>query len=384
MKRSFAVLAGAILVMSVLAVPAMGGAGPTYTVQLGGFYGDTNPGSGNSFYPDSMQVHSADQLSFVNNAFHSATLLPLGTDPDAWLEANASAIGDPYYPIVTDPDDGAKGFKYNNGVLFGTETTCGTDTACTYDGSTVVSSNILNSDPFLVRLDVPVGSQVWVQCLIHPAMRQQVDVVDDATPVQTQAEIDADTATRLADEAADALALHEQLVDEHSSHNENGRKVWDVFAGYDTEVFSLYGFYPAEQKVKKGQAVEYHFDQLTLEDHTASIDRKRTAAKILSKDFIPMCDPDGDQGAGPDTPPELEGPPFCNDPTTLELEAAPKAVLGAGDGEYRGGTDLESPPISGAAFGGIDSFEVVFPKDLDKTITYTCVLHPFMRGKIKM
>ena len=382
MKRLLAAASGAVLVMSVLAVPAMGGAGPTYTVQLGGHYGDF-PAAGNNFYPDQIQLHPADQLSFVPEGFHSATLLPLGEDPDAFFAANAAALDDPYFLLHTDPDDGAKGYKYSNEALLGTESGCGTDTACNYDGSRLVSSNLAIEEPFLTRLDVPAGSQLWAVCLIHHSMRMQIDVVDTGTPVQTQAEIDADTAARLEQEGDDARALYNQLKDQHSSHDVNGQKVWDVSVGHDTDEFSLYGFFPTKQKVKKGQAVEYHFEELLSEDHTASIDRKRARSKIVSKDFLLLCDTDGDQGSNPDTDP-AEDFPFCDDISEVELDAAPRLVLGAGDGEYRGGTDLESSPISGANLGGVDHFTVEFPKNLDKTTQYICAFHPDMIGKIVM
>ncbi|MGH2753560.1 MAG: hypothetical protein ACRDLB_03935 [Actinomycetota bacterium] len=285
-----------------------------------------------------------------------------------------------------DPDDGEKGYKYSHLALMGNvDPACGAPEApCDYDGTSVVSPNILGEGPFTVRLDVPAASSFWVVCLIHHGMRMEVDVVDAATPVQTQAEIDAATAAKQAQEAADAEALHEQMLDQHQSHDENGQKVWDVFAGFDTEDFALHAFYPARQKVRKGQAVEWHFGSLVTEDHSASMNVKQARRRIVRKDFLLHCDPDGDAGAGPDTPPELEGPPFCNDPLTLEFDAAPKAIVGAGNGNYRGKKDLESSPISGANLGGEEAFQVDFTKKLDKSVNYMCVIHPHMRAKIVM
>ena len=336
------------------------------------------------FLSGSHRPPSWRPAGLVTEGFHSATLLPLGEDPDAWFADNASDVGEPFFILQSDPDDGVNGYKYNNAAIFGTETTCGTDSACVFDGSGVVSSNVLGSDPFLTRLDVPAGSHVWVVCLIHHEMRMEIDVVDDASAVQTQADIDTDRDVRLAQEGAEAQALHDQMLDEHSSHTENGRKVWDITVGVDTETFSLYGFYPEVQTVRRGQGVEFHFEQLTLEDHTASIDRKRTKRRIIQRDFQLMCDPDGDAGRGPDEPPELEDPPFCVDPLQVEIDAAPKAVVGAGNGEYLGGGDFESSPVTGPNSGVQGNFQVVFPKDLNKTVRYICVLHPNIKGKIVM
>jgi len=212
----------------------------------------------------------------------------------------------------------------------------------------------------------------------------QIDVVDGSVPVQSQNDIDQAFATAVAEEATAAADLHEQLLDQHASHTEDGRKVWDMYAGYDTDDFSLYGFYPAKQKVRKGQGVEWHFGALLSEDHTVSIDRKRAIKKIVAKDFQVLCDPDGDAGPGPDIAPEIGDPPFCNDASHLEVDAATKLFEGAGDGAYKGGTDLESSSIRGANIPGDEAYRVNFPKDLDKTVQYVCSLHPFMIGKVVM
>jgi plastocyanin len=388
-KRLFAGSFGAILITSVLVAPAFGGAGPTYNVQTGAFYGDL-PASGNNFYPEQLSIHPADQINFVVNGFHTATLLPVNEDPDTWLAANAAGPEAPYEFFQADPDDGANAFKYNvSNLFFPSSFDCGSaDAPCDYDGSSLVNSGVALGDSleFTTRLDVPAGSTVWAICFLHPAaMRMEIDVVDEATPVQTQEEIDSAYSAAVAQEASDAAALHEQLLDQHSSHMEGNRKVWDMYAGYDTEDFALFGFYPAEQRVRRGQGVEWHFGSLVTEDHTVSIDRKRAKKKIISKDFQLACDPDGDDGPGPDGPPELEQPPFCNDPTQFEIDAATRLLTGAGDGKYTGGRDLESASARGANIPGEEeAYQVNFTKDLDKTIPYICAIHPFMIGKIKM
>ena len=388
MRRFLATIFGLALFVGVAATPAFGGSGPTYNVQVGAFYADDLPASGNNFYPEQMSIHPADQLHFTSDSFHTATLLPVNEDPDDWIAANAAGLDTPYGLLHSDPDDGTPAFKYNAaGVFFPSCFFCGgASSPCPYDGSSVVNSGIALDGPmdFTTRLDVPAGSTVWAICLIHAGMRMEIDVVDEGTPVQTQAEMDAARAAKIADEEADARALHEQLLNDHSSHMENGHKVWDMSVGYDTDDFALLAFYPASQRVRKGQSVEWHFGSLVSEDHTVSIDKERATRKITSKDFLVLCDPDGDSGPGPDTPPELEGPPFCNDPSHLEVDAATKLVTGAGDGRYKGGTDLESAAARGGGIPGAEAFQVDFPKDLDKTVKYICSIHPFMVGRIVM
>ena len=388
MKRMVAAVFALALLMGVAATPAFGGAGPTYTVQVGAFYADDLPAAGNNFYPEQMSIHPADQLNFFSGGFHTATLLPVNEEPDAWLAANAGGLDTPYGLLQNDPDDGTPAFKYNvGGIFFPTNPLCGTSsTPCDYNGSGVLNSGISLGGPldFTARLDVPAGSTVWALCLIHAGMEMEINVVDEAVPVQTQDELDAAYAAAIAAEEADARDLHEQLLNDHSSHMEGDRKVWDMWAGYDTDDFALLAFYPAEQRVRRGQGVEWHFGSLVSEDHTVSIDKRRATRKIVSKDFLVLCDPDGDSGPGPDNPQELKPPPFCNDPSHLEVDAATKLVTGAGDGKYTGGTDLESAAARGGGIPGDEAYQVNFTKDLDKTVKYICAIHPFMIGKVKM
>ena len=238
MKRFIAGIFGAVLVLNGMAIPAMGGAGPTYNVQMGALLDETIFADGNNFYPDQISIHPADQLRFTTGGFHTATLLPVNEDPDTWLAANAAPGGE-YSLLQPDPDDGPNGFKYNvQKILLPSDPDCGTTTACNYDGTAVVNSGVAIDGPleFTTRLDVPAGSTVWAVCTIHPGtMRMQIDVVAEATPVQTQADIDTARAAAIADDTAAAQALHDGLIDDHSSHLEGDRKVWDMYAGYDTE-----------------------------------------------------------------------------------------------------------------------------------------------------
>jgi hypothetical protein len=96
-----------------------------------------------------------------------------------------------------------------------------------------------------------------------------------------------------------------------------------------------------------------------------------------------VCDPDGDAGAGPDVPPELAEPPFCNDPTQLEFELDDRFIAPQGNGVFRGG-DLESSGARGrhAALGN-DAYSLTFRATSPGTgFKYLCLIHPFMRGRV--
>jgi plastocyanin len=387
MKRLSAAAFGVALIMTVFVPPAVGGGEPTYIVQTGAFYNGDAPAEGNNFYPEQISVHRGDRIEFTSGGFHTVLLIPVNQDPDTWLADNAGPTGE-YSFVLPDTDDGANAFKYNRDkVLFPSDSDCGTVTApCNYGGVTPIHSGAPIGPPldFAARFDVPAGSTVWAICQIHPmGMRMEIDVVPGDTVVQTQGEIDAAAAAAQADEAADAEALHDQLLTQHGSHFEAGHRVWDMYAGYDTEEFALLGFYPAKQNVRKGQRVEWHFGALMTEDHTVSINKQEAIERIVSKDFLVRCDRDGG-GTLPDDLPDSEAPPFCNDPSQLELDASTKLLLGTGSGKYRGAGDLESSPATGSNIPGPEAYQVAFVKDLDKTVKYICSIHPFMLGKIVM
>ena len=106
-----------------------------------------------------------------------------------------------------------------------------------------------------------------------------------------------------------------------------------------------------------------------------------TAREILRNAPI-VCDPDGDAGPGPDNPPELEAPPFCNDPSQLEIEIDDRFIPRQGNGAFRG-SDLESSGVRGANARSDQNYVLRFPvRSPDAGFKYLCLIHPFMRGRV--
>ena len=174
-------------------------------------------------------------------------------------------------------------------------------------------------------------------CIVHgPDMRLRVGVVGSGTPASDPADLADAVDAAVAQDTDSAVALHARLSGARSSHvRPDGTRVWDAWAGVDNGHVALFGTYPQRLRIGVGDRVQWHFDSLIYEDHTVTfpIDRARAIAVGAG---IPACDPDGDLGPGPDAPPDLPGPPFCSDPTQLELELHDRFVPPAGDGAFLG------------------------------------------------
>jgi plastocyanin len=389
--RRLPALVTATLVLGLLAVPGTVRAGQqTLSIRAGAAIRNGAPAEGVRFYSPELNVHTGDTLTFENRGFHTATLLPGDvTDVDAWIQENQGGLDAPFAVLQPDPDDtdldkGASpekpAMKFNNNVGFPIPPDCGGEEQppCDFQGDTLLSSGVLTFTEWSSTINSSPGNSYWVLCLIHPNMRLKVNVVDDTATATTQDEIDSYRKTQLAEDAAAALAKHNQLKNKHVKKN----GAWQAWAGYDGEGYALIAMYPKRLEIRKGAKVQWNFN-LIHEIHTVTFPKKK-ALKIFNNDFLPWCDPDGDAGAGPDTPPELEGPPFCNDPTQLELDISSKTVFPYGDGSF-GGSDFETSGIRGPVVG-TDPYTLKFTKKSGpRGFKYMCMIHgPFQDGTVQV
>jgi plastocyanin len=386
--RKLRVLIVATLVAGILAVPGIVRAQQTLTIQAGAPIENGAPAEGIRFYAPELNVHQGDTLAFANQGFHTATLLPTSvTDVDQWIQDNQSGLENPFSVLEVDPDDTAidKGAstqkpstKFNNAVAFPSPPDCGGEgqPPCNYAGDTLLNSGVFTFTTWSATINSAPGTSAYVLCLIHPGMRLKVNVVPDTETASTQAEIDSYFETQSEADADAALKKHKQLSKKHVKKN----GVWQAWAGFDGEGYALIAMYPRRLEINKGQRVEWHFS-LIHEIHTVTFPKDK-AVKIFRNDFIPGCDPDGDDGPGPDTPPDIEEPPFCNDPTQLELDISPKTVNPYGDGKFKG-RDYENSGVRGP---GAPSYELKFTKKSDsKGFKYMCLIHGrFQSGTVEV
>ena len=359
----------------------------TYDVRVGQFLEAAPSAESMRFFPGDIDVHEGDTLHFTSDGFHTATFLPTGAGPVEWFDSQATLTTEqPFALIEPDEDDGDDAFKFNNEAIFASDPSCGGpgQPACSFDGSSELNSGAPFFAPldFAASVDVGADSSFYLVCIVHgPNMRMKVDVVGAGEPASDPDDLEEQNAAALEQDIDTANALHERFRGRRTSHPAaGGGRVWDAWAGVDSNHVALYGFYPRKLRIDKGDRVQWHFDSLSFEDHTVSMPRG-TAMEIVRNAPI-ACDPDGDAGPGPDNPPELEEPPFCNDPSQLEFEIDDRFIPPSGNGRFRG-SDLESSGVRGANSPGDENYVVRFPvRSPDAGFTYICLIHPFMRGRV--
>ncbi len=92
-------------------------------------------------------------------------------------------------------------------------------------------------------------------------------------------------------------------------------------------------------------------------------------------------------GPGPDNPPEVEGFPFCNDPSQMEVDAADLLFPEHGNGVWKGNDDLEhSGVLGGIPLAAADNHYTVKMNQTTnkKGLPYICAIHPFMEGRVRV
>ena len=391
-RRNALGFVGAVTLVAAMVLPATtAGAQTTYDVSVGQFL-EGAPAESMRFLPYDIDVHQGDTLHFQSLSFHTATMLPAGQGVVEWFDANATyGTSQPWAPVVPDPDDGQAAYKFGNSVLNPSSTSCGGagQPACSYDGTTVLNSGTPaffgeNLD-FSATVNASAGSSFWVVCIWHgPNMRMKVDVVAASAPATTLAEADAQSAAALSQDTDSAAALHERFSGRQSFHTRtNGTRVWDAWAGVGNAHVELFGFYPRTLRIARRDTVQWHFDSMIFEDHTVTfpIDKARSIANAIG--FV--CDPDGDAGPGPDNPPDMEAPPFCNNPAQLEIEFSNRFIPQLGDGTFMG-RDLESSGVRGsnsALLVGVGNYRLRFGASCPgEGVSDLCMIHTFMRGKV--
>ena len=396
-RRTTAALGVMALAAGALVVGPSASAGhAAITVQVGAPLAGS-PGESMRFLaPDTITVHQGDRITFDIHGFHTATMLPAGVGADDWIEDNAEGTA-PFSFFASDPDDGASAFKDNFGaVVTPTNPACGGESQdpCAYTGGDVINSGAPQGPgefSLTATVDAEPGSTFWVICLIHRNMRLRIKVVADPASATPQATIDQAESRQVTRDTDLARATHVKYSARRTSHKTaSGRTVWDAWAGVDTGHVALLAFYPKRLNIEQGDTVRWHFDQLLFEDHTVSL----PIPAVFGMPPDPaMCDPDGDAGAGPDTPAEEheDGPPTCPEGSELEFDLDGPFMGGTGNGAWTGMRDVEHSGIRGIAAepmtppaAGIDPFDVSFRDATGKKgIDYLCFLHgDVMQGKL--
>ncbi len=389
--RSRLALAAVVALVATVAVvvvrPRPASGATTFRVEVA--HGLPTPAGAESrrFFPSRISVHRGDTIRFTSGTYVTVALLPAVQKPATWLPAQWRGTSHPWSPFRPDPDEASGHLVLNERVAAPSNPTCGgggDQDPCAFDGLGTAEDGVLNSGlpltaplDFSVRITARGGSVIWALDLMDPAMRLRIAVVPLSKPASTQQGIDAQKAELLAKDRATAAALDAKYRDKHAFVRRQGRVVWQAWAGIDTATVSLPRMYPERLAIRPGQTVEWHFDKLRHLAHTVTLPAGK-ARSISGDALVPMCDP----GAGGDQPPEVAGPPYCDDPRELEMDVDPRLRGPAGNGAFTGGADFESSGVRGAGFATSKrAFALRFPTQSSPSgFSFRCLLHPSMLG----
>lgn len=383
-RRALRAVLGLALIGSLVPITSAR-AQTSYQVQIGASLNSPANAQSMRFFPNSLRLHPGDVIRFKSTGVHGATLLPEGTQPQAWLDANWAGTADPYSPALPDPDDGEGRYKLNSALVLPTSMDCGFpwQSPCSYGGSSVLHSGIAletNLD-FSVSVNVPAGSDFWIVDLAAPRVRMHVEVVD-GDDVTQQSQIDSQKTTQMAADAKIAANLIKKYSKPTKKVSRTGKVTWNAYAGLDAPTVSVAGFYPPTLNIKKGQAVKWSYGKLLHAGHSVTFPVEY--GNQISQAFVRIhCDPDGDGTGGTDTVPLNGNPPYCDDASQLELELPDEVLNKIGDAKVTAADDIASSGVRGKSFvKRASAYKLKFPTKVAGGLSYVCVLHPSMTAKV--
>lgn len=348
----------------------------TYTVKV-----DGQPPTGESwaflrFFPGpQLSVHQGNVVEFSWDGAdtpHTATVVP-DADPGAWRAAN-QVPGGPYESPIPDTqvggDDGD--LIENPAEVFPTDPTCGTSTTpCGFDGTGVVSSGFLFSNPaaqpsFFVAVDAPVGTYSFL-CLLHPDMELPLNVVADTASVPTPEQVSTSAAKQLKKAIkTDGEAADEQAQTVVVKPNAAGTSTFRLSAGGFSNGTAVNAFPDDPLRVHVGDKIRFLG---TGEIHTATFPRSsfQTTPFIYS-----VC-----EQTGADAP--AQSPLDCAVPSAFQLVVNTEAILPTTSHRLSDPTAFVNSGLL------VPNVNFTFIAKNPGTYTFICLVHgPVMKDKVKV
>ena len=379
------VAAAAVLLLGqtlVTAAPAVAAGPITITADMPAAVPVGHNWSFDDYFPRSLTVPQGTTLQFVNEGFHTSTLLPHGLSAASDEKVNGVATND-----LDDSGRNINGTTHSEFNLPALAPTpgCGTwTTPCNFDGGGVVSSGASfgpPSGPFVVKMSAPTGTYTF-HCRIHPGMTGRITVVSPSAAGTSAAGL-AERVTHQIKADVHAGFVAERAASKGSKvRNENGTTTWFVTAGTgspDGRVAVL-EFLPTKLKIKKGDKVVFKSPEPN-EPHTVTFPGE------LNTDLVPLC-----ENGTTDTPAiPLHNPP--QSPLDFTCGAGPFEVeLGGGNGvsKVTSPSTISDSGVIGStamrrAYGlgshaVLTSWKVSFRGAAKGTYTYICQIHGAAMG----
>lgn len=381
--------------IAALLVPGVSDAGPSdgkLLIQAGATH-PTNreaPYEYTRFYPEVLNVRRGQTISWKILGFHSITFSKSGRPPFYRTDEVPGTYAIP------------EAWAFGSGCGHPGSKACVLRTATKFLSSGVP---LFGAGPFTAKMDVPPGAYEYF-CTVHPGMKGTVNVVRDAARAATQRQVDAQIASQVRADSANADALFRANQKPVSTVESDGTRVWRGLLGDSTRDnhVSIIAFMPSNLEIAAGDKVRY-----TYRDHTVNEVHTVTFPTQATGGFEPLphglgafgiylsCDPDTPTGGLPGVP-GLWGVmgPAC--PAHLELGHAPWMTTShhaPGDQVLTPLTYHDSgllvPKRASKGFRALPDTGETLPSAFDAefpaagTFTYECNIHvDFMTGSVRV
>jgi plastocyanin len=333
----------------------------------------------NDFFPRTVSIPTGSDITFMNQGFHTFTVLPAGTSAKADQHVNGLAIADTD-DIGLNPN-GTTHSELNQVALAPTSFTCGSPASpCGFDGLSVVSSGAPAGPPapFVVHVTAAPGSYVFL-CRVHAGMNGRIHVLPASAHGHSPAHIQKQIAWQIKQDLKGARAADRRANHQSRSRNHDGTRTWRVTAGTSSADgrVALLEFLPRNVRIKPGDKVLF-IPRSPNEPHTV------TFPSDLGTEFLAICEVGGvDVPLGPPTFSCNGGPP-----DELELDGgngvkrvtSPTTVSDSGIiAPRRLASDIRLPRTA-----ILNTWQVSFRGAAHGTYTYVCQIHDGMEATIRV
>jgi plastocyanin len=331
----------------------------------------------NDFFPRTVSIPTGSDITFMNQGFHTFTVLPAGTSARSDQHGNGLALAD------TDDTgknpNGTTHAELNLAALGPTSFTCGSPAApCGFDGLSVVSSGVPAGPPapFVVHVTAAPGTYVFV-CRVHAGMNGRIHVLPATAHGHSPAYIQKQIARQIKQDLKGAWIADRRANQHAKVRNHDGTRTWRVTAGTSSADgrVALVEFLPRNIRIERGDKVIFR-PRSPNEPHTV------TFPGDLGTEFVPFCEAGTiDIPLGPVVTSCNGGPP-----DELELDGGngvrrvttPTTVSDSGIiGPRRLASDIGLPRTA-----ILNTWTVSFRRAAHGTYTYVCQIHDGMAGTI--
>jgi plastocyanin len=293
----------------------------------------------NDFFPRTVTVRAGSDLQFLNEGFHTFTVLPAGDRAKQDWQTNGAAIDDTDDTALN--PNGTTHAAFNIPALL---PTCGPAPLpqCTFDGSSTINVSPLGPPgPVDVHVAAQPGTYNFL-CRIHPGMSGTLNVVAADAKVPSQAAVDQEVAKQVSKDLKGAWQADKKANHDAISQNKDGSRTLHVTAGTSSKdgKVALLEFFPRNLDAKPGDTVVFT-PRSPNEPHTV------TFPMDFGTDMINLC-----ENGSSDTP---FGPP--------DFSCPDNPGQGPDEIEFDGGNGVWQVTQPGLAGTVSDSGTIGSPKE---------------------